>query len=404
MARPKLTIPQPRLVEDSSGMLHVSYTHPVKGYTVKRSTGTRDRAEAEKKMPGIAADIINPTPSTGAGYTMGELLDQFERAKCAEGKNTTFYVVQKLKGYFGGFRPQQLRSDAVWAAYRTWRTQQRNSSAPFVNGKTKGKVKVKNVSDATACRELAGMRAAINWARRNNVHGLEGVEVHIPDEPAYEVHTYLTRDQVHALLDGCAEPHTELFVLIALATGARMSAILELKWDGVRWPGGNAPADDDGADVLAAIDETLGTFDAAKLRLFDFKTRDDIEPLRFNMGRGRGNKKRPTGGIARTNARLYFALLRAWQERAPGCPYVIQWRGNKIDTISLKAAYARAGLTQFARHNHLLKHTCCSLLVQAGQSFQAVGKMVGTDAKTIERHYGHLSPSHLETAGEVLSF
>lgn len=406
MARQKNPIPVPRLVSDATGLWHVSFTDPAKGYTKKRSTGTRDRAEAEQKMKAIAADIIAPRPATGTGYSIGELLDQFERAKCEGGKNATFYAVQKLKEYFAGFQPQQLRSDAVWAAYRKWRTQQQNASAPYAaTRKTKGKSAgtVKRVSDATACKELAVMRAAINWARRNGMNGLDGVEVHIPDEPTYAVHAYLTSDQVRRLLDGCAEPYTELFVLIALATGARMAAILGLQWSDVYWPGGAPPSDDD-AEIAAAVSDTLAVFDPDKLASFDFRLRDDREPLRFNMGRGRGNKRRPTGSVSRTNGRLYIALLRAWQERDPDCPHVIQHRGKRLLTIDLKPSYRRAGLDGLARHVHLLKHTCCSLLVQSGQSYQAVAKMVGTDAKTIERHYGHLSPAHLDTAGEVLSF
>jgi site-specific recombinase XerD len=66
-------------------------------------------------------------------------------------------------------------------------------------------------------------------------------------------------------------------------------------------------------------------------------------------------------------------------------------------------AYVRAGLSR-KRRNHILKHTCCSLLVQAGASFESVAKLVGTRAEMVRKTYGHLSPEHLETVGAVLSF
>ena len=82
---------------------------------------------------------------------------------------------------------------------------------------------------------------------------------------------------------------------------------------------------------------------------------------------------------------------------------VIEYNGRNLGNLSLRKAYSRAGLDQFTRHQHILKHTCCSWLVQAGQSYEAVANLVGTRAQIIERHYGHQSPEHLATIGNTLT-
>jgi integrase len=126
------------------------------------------------------------------------------------------------------------------------------------------------------------------------------------------------------------------------------------------------------------------------------------EGLRLDLGRGRGNKRRGTGVVGLDNWQLYFDLRAAYDRRGK-CEYVVSYRGKKLGKVDLSDAYKRAGLTRYKRRNHLLKHTCCSWLVQSGASFEAVAKLVGTRAETIRKHYGHLSREHLETVAGVLS-
>jgi len=388
MARRKLTVPRFTLVRDvTSAIWHVSYTDPATGYTRKRSTGARERSEAERVMPSVVSAIMTAKPLEGTTYKLGELLGAFERVKCRGGKNATYYALKPLCSYFHAFTPDQL-NDAAWMVYREQRTRQKNGSAAF---KARGE---KLVSDATACKELNVMRAAISWARRNGWKGLENVAVHIEDQPDYAVQEYLTREEARRLVECCIEPHTRLFVRIALATGARMSAILELTWDRINWPvGKRAPVSDNKALYAADIVEG-GPEDVD----FSFEMKDG---LRLDLGRGRGNKRRGTGVIALDNWQLYFDLKSAYDRR--GGEYVVSYRGKKLGKVDLYDAYRRAGLVHYRRRTHLLKHTCCSWLVQAGVSYEAVAKLVGTRAETIRKHYGHLSPEHLEAAARVLS-
>lgn len=106
--------------------------------------------------------------------------------------------------------------------------------------------------------------------------------------------------------------------------------------------------------------------------------------------------------VGTPNVKLYDDLVRAYACRRTD--YVIESNGKKLNKIDLSKAYERAGLGDRKRRQHLLKHTCCSLLVQSGASFEAVASLIATRANIIEKHYGHLSPKHLETVADTLSF
>jgi integrase len=135
--------------------------------------------------------------------------------------------------------------------------------------------------------------------------------------------------------------------------------------------------------------------------------------MQINLGRGHGNKRRGTGAIPATNWRLLRALHASWNDRCrfrsvgvevyarDECPYVVHYHGRGIDSVDLSNAYARAGIV--GANVHTLKHTCCTWLVQGGVSYERIAKLIGTTARMIELHYGHEHPSHLETAGELLT-
>lgn len=279
-------------------------------------------------------------------------------------------------------------NDATWQQYRRWRVNQDKAGAAW-------KGKGKKVDDTTAVKELNIMRAALNWGRRNRWPGLTDVKVYLPNSESNPQQGYLSRDEARRLIEGCVEPHTELFVRLALATGARTGALLEVTWDRVHWPvGRSAPVDDGKAFYAVNVRPHAGP-DGVD---FDLELK---EALRLDLGRGRGNKKRGTGVIGLDNVELYRALKEAYERRQS--EHVIEWRGKPIGKIYLDAAYRRAGLTHFRRRKHILKHTCCTWLVQSGASFEAVAKLVGTTAVMIERVYRHLSPAHLATVSKALS-
>lgn len=401
MGRRKLPVARPRLRQDGRGLWQVTWTNPQTGKTMRRGCGTRDRAQAEKAMLPIVEAALNPAPPSS--YTVGELLDAYVDERTQRDHSRTFrHAFTPLHKFFGTLKPDQLK-DATYDRYRRWRTKQRINNATSCASKRNAKL----VSDATAVRELNALRGAIGWGKRNRWKGLQGVTVHLPDSASNTRIRFLSRAEVERLLRACIEPHTKLFVRIAIATGARMGAILDLRWEDVRWPitpKGNEPEDTidlvpkniiDQPDV-DWIDPKTGKWH--HLDGYDF----DLEmaaPLTFDFGRGRGNKRRGPGTVGLSNVALYDALVEAHKRRKSD--YVIEWRGKKVGRVDLTDAYRRAKITGATQHT--LKHTCCSWLVQAGISYEQIAKLVGTSAKTIEKHYGHLSPEHLAAVGNVLT-
>lgn len=392
MGRPKQSVIAPKL-QKRNGIWYVAYTHPEKGMTYRKSTGTRNRSEAQMRMHGIVDSLVRiPAPNVSA-YRLSELLLAYEQSR--EGSiDSTHYALKRLQEFFGGFQLSQL-NDATWRSYRRWRTDQQNQNAAL-------RAQGRPITDATACRELHTMRAALNWARRNGWKGLESIHVHIPNEPHAARHEYLTRDEARRLVQACSSPHQKLFVLLALATGARMSAVLELKWESIHWTGGLA-ANEPSLSKYKQINVTSSapsTFniDGDFVMAFDFA----IEmPITIDLGQGRQNKRRGTGVVGSQNLNLHHALQEAYINRT--CDYVIEYRGKGLKTIDLSKAYQRARLERSRMRVHILKHTCCSWLVQGGARFEDVAKLIGTSAQIIERHYGHLSPQHLNTVGNLLA-
>jgi integrase len=79
----------------------------------------------------------------------------------------------------------------------------------------------------TAKIELEYLRACLNLR-----HGRGNNHVWTPPARAPR-DRYLTREEVDRLLEHVGTPHVRLFIVLAITTGARMSALLELRWEQV---------------------------------------------------------------------------------------------------------------------------------------------------------------------------
>ncbi len=171
---------------------------------------------------------------------------------------------------------------------------------------------------------------------------------------------YLTIQQCQNLINASqSTPHIHLFVLIALSTGARRSAILELTWDAVSFERGT-------------IDFSYNTPSTR------CKTRSTV-PIGEELS----------------------AVLLATQERAE-TNNVIEFRGKSVKSIktAFRKACARAGIHAFP---HLLRHTFASQLIMNGGKPLEVAKLLGhSDARTTERIYAKLSTEHLRKTARLL--
>lgn len=412
MPRRKNPIPKPTLVRDKAGYWQISWTDPHKGYTRKKSTGEKDRAAAEKVLQVHAGEIVSTGPKNSDAYTIGELLTAFEASKDGDIAQSDINALKRLHEFFDAFTPDKL-NDAVWKRYRKRRMEHDQNNAASKHFKTPRKV-----SDATACRELNVMRAAISWAKRDiRWRNLGHVRVVLPDVQRNPRQEFLTKDEARKLVDACETHHTQLFTLLALATGARHRAILGLKWSDVKWPGGSEPnlrADLDMAKVFKVVPKGMPLLpENARAEGeegfpgYNGGTRMLVSnprlsgPIHLDLGVNVGNKRKPLAIVSPSNGRLYRALFEAYRRRS--CDYVIEWRGAGIDRVDLSDAYRRAGLNKPRAPQHILKHTAISWLIQEGREVAKIAALTQTSVQTIERTYGHLLPQHLETVGDVLT-
>jgi integrase len=152
-----------------------------------------------------------------------------------------------------------------------------------------------------------------------------------------------------------------LFIILAITTGARMSAILDLRWEQV-----------------------------------DFRHRT----INFNSpDREQTNKRRPVVPI---NERALGAL----EEAAPGAltDFVIEWSGEQVKSIkkAIRMAARRSGIPCSP---HVFRHTAGVWMAQADVPMQKISQFLGhTSTRVTERTYARYSPSFMKDAAAALEF
>jgi integrase len=172
---------------------------------------------------------------------------------------------------------------------------------------------------------------------------------------------YLTREELDKLLEHVNTPHVRLFIILAVTTGARMSALLELTWDQV-----------------------------------DFKHRT----INLNQpGREQTNKRRPEVPI---NGRALAAL----EEAAKGAltDHVIEWDGQPVKSIkkAIRRAAQRSGV---ACSPHVFRHTAGVWMAQADVPMQKIAQFLGhTSSRVTERTYARYSPNFMKDAAAALEW
>jgi len=149
--------------------------------------------------------------------------------------------------------------------------------------------------------------------------------------------------------------HVARFILIGLYTGTRHDRIVRLGWDETQHGG--------------HVDLERGVI------------------FRRGSREHETSKRSPPVAISR---RLHAHLVR-WKERHnPGVSFVIHHKGHRI--LKMKKAWATvrkaAGLGPEVTP-HVLRHTCASWHLWDGKTIWEVAGIIGADASTVERTYGH---------------
>lgn len=304
----------------------------------------RTRKEAEAQAPDILKRVIVKQDGT----TIKDLWERYRQEK--DGRRVAVAMMHEWKAmepHFGHLRPDQITTE-ICRAY----VAARRKTIPKGKGRSNPDARV---HDGTIWTELGHLRTVLRWALGDKAPRIER-----PAKPAPK-ERYLTRAEIDKLLAAPAAPHIRNAILLMLATGARVGAVLELTWDRV-----------------------------------DFE-RGQINLRTSDTGPRKGR------AIVPMNAGLRAALTVARAARIT--EYVIEWSGEPVANIKtgFNAAVKAAGLEGVSPH--VLRHTAAVHMVEAGVPMSEVAQMLGhSNTAVTERVYGRFSPSHLRRAADVLDF
>jgi len=262
---------------------------------------------------------------------MGELYALYEADRELDGKRMPAFRDnwKALKPHFAHLTPEQLDADEC-RAY--------------------AKRRLETVSQGTVWSELTRLRSCLNWAIKRRLMPPAGL-VWVPSKPPPKQRV-LTDDEAWRLIDGATMPHVKLFVWLALLTGARSGAILDLTWDRV-------------------------DFDAGTI---DFKVMDPPNLLQ--------KRARKTAAKVAMTPELRHYLLEAKAGALTG--HVIEWDAAPVQSIrkGFSEACRRAGLTDVVPHT--LRHTHATLAMESGVEIERISRQLGhRDSATTRGIYLH---------------
>ena len=215
--------------------------------------------------------------------------------------------------------------------------------------------KNKGLAGSTIRTELDYLQACLNFR-----YGTGSTRIWRPP-PSKPRGRYLTREELRQLLAHVASFHVELFIVLAVTTGARMKSILSLRWESVNF------------------DHRIISFEAA--------------------GRQQTNKRETEVPInGRALAVLRAAVLRAQSD------HVIEWRGSPVRSVkkAIREAAKRSGISCSP---HVFRHTAGVWLAEADVPMQKIAQYLGhTSMRVTERTYARYSPSYLRDAAAALEW
>lgn len=303
---------------------------------IRKSTGTEDSGEAQIILSQFIAELNAPGDDPIISILLDKRIDDLISRNRRSIKNAQDFHNQ-LKKHFGDFQVKDIKRLDLLTTYRTKRQD----------------------TQAALIRELEELRAAISLAHDNGWITCDVPKIKLPARlPPREL--YMTKAQAKMMLSLDMPHHLRLFLMIALTTGRRTGAILDLTWDRV---------------------------DLQRKRL-NFINPDIVMT----------KKKRGVSPVAN----VIIPILKEAQIIAKS-DYVVEWNNNQVGSI--KRAFNR--LSDDAKLSwvtpHILKHSVISWLAEDGYSIQRISEMTDTDPKTVDRVYKKFSPDYLEDVAETLS-
>jgi integrase len=330
MPRPRLETPVYRLFQrPGRNAWYIRWTGP-DGRSQTASTGADERADAERFAREFGRENREP-----AG-TLAGLIDTRVASRAHKASHGHLAAdARRLKARLaalGATRPEHVTPQLV---------------ADYI--KARGE-------RITACRhELSLLR------------GATGIKVQMPGKRPAAVRAFDREDGQRLI--AASKGYLRLLIIIALTTGRRVGAILDLTWDRV--------------DMRRGV--------------IDFR----------NPAKGESNKRRGFSPMA-PQVKAALAAQREWAKSA----HVIETPAGEPVTDFRKAwwwAMKRAGLGEGegkdfkpAFSPHAMKHSAISWLAENDRSVDQISDLTDTDPKTVRRIYRRVNPGALrELAGDL---
>lgn len=309
-------------LKQRNGFWHIDITTPAGG-RIRQSTGTANRKEAQEYHDTLKAKL-------------------WRIEKLDEQKAITWDVAA-LRWLKEKAHKASIRNDATAISYFTglWRGK---LLSEIGRGEIAKAVEALECSDATRNRYVAVIRAMlIKAAREWDV---------IPAVPPIKTYReskrrirWITEAEAAKLIENLPKHYAQI-TRFALATGLRMSNILELEWSQLDMSRRTAWIHPDQAKSRRAI--TVPLDDSA------------IEVIRERIGKH--------------------------ETRVFGCL-------QRIESRPWKSALQKAGIDDFRFHD--LRHTWASWHVQRGTPLNVLQELGGWECSDMVRRYAHLSSDHL---------
>ena len=291
--------------------------------------------EAQIEAPGIFSTLTRPK-----GTPVAELWNAYvaDRADRAIAVNMPF-TWMALKPRFAGMEAEEITVEDCRA----------HTAARRKAG----------IKDGTISTELGRLRMVCRWAEKRRLIKRTPM-IERPAAPKRR-ERHLTWPQCKALVASAPMPHVRLYIVLALATGGRNAALVELTWDRCDFERGE----------------------------IDLRNPEIVRP---HKGRA----------IVPMNKTIRAALFEA--QAGALSDYVIEWAGKPVTSVrrGLKSAAVAAGI-KGAVSPHLLRHSAAVRMAEDGVPMAEIAQYLGhDDDRVTSRVYARFSPTHLRRAAAAL--
>lgn len=312
------------------------WRHPNGGwYAVQTTDGKTQRTSLRTRDKAVAAQRLADLTTAPVGDTLEDIAQAYLNEKAGIPSAETLRINwMRLRPTFAHLRPDQV-SRSLCREYAAAR-------------------RAEGVKNGTIRKELSMLQAACRYHSPNTPANFELPPAAPPRDRR------LTREEYTALLAGCVAPHVRLFVILALSTAGRKSAILELTWDRIDFERG-------------------------------------LIHLHAGGARRKGRATVPMTALARESLSEAFKVATT--------KYVFEYGGERVANVKkgFALACARAGLKGVTPH--VLRHTAASWMAEAGVPMPEIAAYLGhSDDRITQRVYAKYSPSYLRNAAAALTF